>query len=134
MKKYYITLAILVVLFLTLLAVFVLQSTSQIGEFCLDEYSFFLGNPSSDYAFGEINSSKDARDAAEEVWITTYGKDLANCKPYSVFYDETNTVWLIHGNNDLLAYYFGIYTRLGGDPYVIINQEDGQVLSVWHTK
>lgn len=134
MKKYYITIGILLVLLVTLIGILTWQTQAQVGEFSLEECSFYLWDEPADYGFGEIASAKEARAAAEAVWVQVYGEDAACCKPYSVYYDGENTAWLVHGNHDLLAFYYGIYVRLGGEPYVILNQEDGQVLAAWHTR
>lgn len=76
-----------------------------------------------------VNSPKQARKAAENIWIETFGEEtIKDEKPYLVYYDEAEGVWLVTGSMPILPIY-----RLGGVAKVLI-REDGMILAVWHEK
>ena len=73
-----------------------------------------------------VNSPKQARKAAENIWIETFGEEtIKDEKPYLVYYDEAEGVWLVTGSLPMFA--------LGGVAKVLI-REDGMILAVWHEK
>ena len=86
----------------------------MLEEFAID----CLGDP--------VNSPKQARKAAESIWIENFGEEaIKNQKPYAVFYDEAEKIWLITGSK--------LSPSLGGVAKVLI-REDGMILAVWHEK
>jgi hypothetical protein len=102
-----------------------INSNRNVGEFKLSDYQRYLDNYSSDKVTIEIKNAKIAREQSEKIWIEMFGVSIKNKKPYKVFYDKVNKVWLIQGsipeNWD------------GGIPYILI-KTDGKVLAVWHSK
>ena len=73
-----------------------------------------------------VKSPKQARKAAENIWIETFGEEaIKGEKPYLVYYDEAEGVWLVTGSLPMFT--------LGGVANVLI-REDGMILAVWHEK
>ena len=79
---------------------------------------------------GPIDNERMAKEAAEGIWLKIYGNSVKKQKPYRVFFDEANDVWLITGSmpRRLLG------NVVGGVAYIIIQKTDGKVLAVWHGK
>ncbi|MDR0286375.1 MAG: YbbC/YhhH family protein [Clostridiales bacterium] len=82
---------------------------------------------SSDRVVGTTENVQQAKEKAESVWIEIYGKEKKRNKPYEVFYDEYEEVWLVMGT--LPPKY-----SAGGVPYILIKKSDGKVLAVWHDR
>ena len=100
--------------------------TEKIQPFSLSDYSETINDFASDKVLGAVNTSDSAKEKAETVWIEIYGDSVKEDKPYKVYFDEQNQVWLVKGT--LPEMYFG------GVPYILIQKSDGKVLAVWHTK
>ena len=98
----------------------------KIKEFSLNEYNDYIQRFPSDRKTDTIESAKMAKVEAEKIWIEIYGKQVKNEKPYNVFYDDKNGVWLINGS---LPKGWD-----GGVAYILIRKHDGRVLAVWHGK
>jgi len=98
----------------------------KIKEFSLNEYNDYIQRFPSDRKTDTVESAKMAKVEAEKIWIEIYGEKVKNRKPYNVFYDDKNGVWLIKGS-----------LRKGEDagvPYILIRKHDCKVLAVWHCK
>ena len=66
---------------------------------------------------------------AEEIWIREYGEDIKEEKPYQVFYDMKNELWLVHG-----TFHRGLFgPTMGGVSYILVDRS-GKVISVWHDR
>lgn len=79
---------------------------------------------------GEIKDFKAAKREAEKVWVEVYGKEILKNRPYKVFFDSENDVWLVQGS---------LYDRKGrivngGVPYFLVEKKTGRVLAIWHDK
>ncbi|MDR0286373.1 MAG: YbbC/YhhH family protein [Clostridiales bacterium] len=128
-KKVYILIFICLIIGV-LFVIFLLlhnKSNDKFELFSLDDYKDDIENFLSDRVVGTTENVQQAKEKAESVWIEIYGKDEKKWhKPYEVFYDEYEEVWLVMGslpsNTD------------GGVPYILIKKSDGKVLAVWHDK
>jgi hypothetical protein len=100
-------------------------------EFDSADYSSYL----DDYAYTmNVDNVYDAESAvkvAGKVWEEVYGydEDIHEYQPYNVSYDSINGIWLVYG-----TFYNENYTVLGGEPYILIDQNAQRVLAVWHTE
>ena len=94
-------------------------------EFNVSDYQYYIDNFSSNEILGTIVDSEDVIKKAETTWIKVYGKSVKSQRPYQVFYDENNKVWLIRGS-------FKSNKRKGGVANIIIQNDSGKVLAIWH--
>ena len=109
------------------------KNVETAGTFKLADYSEYMADY-NDYfpteempaPFGPINSSKEAKEAAEAIWKEIYGDSITKRKPYRVFFDEENRVWLVQGS-------FPVFWT-GGGPHILLQKVDGKVLAIWHEK
>ena len=101
------------------------------GSFDVEEFSEILELFPSDEIYGKIVDSEDAAKKAEDLWEEIYGSKILKNKPYNVYYDNDNDVWLVEGvvKESILP-----IIKNGGAPYVIFEGETGKVLAVWHDK
>ena len=74
---------------------------------------------------GLINETL-AINIAEAVWKSIYEDEIYDSTPFVAEYDEEYDLWHVQGS--LPDNY------LGGVPHILINKNDGTILSVWHTK
>lgn len=98
----------------------------EIGAFRLEDYSQYIQDFPNNTVLGEISTVQEVRKSAEDIWIEIYGDRVTKNKPYNVFYDEENEVWLVTGTSPKSTF--------GGVPYILIEKADGKVLAVWHDK
>ena len=106
------------------------------GEFSLpdDEYLNHIieimdsgYHPPYPEPLGKISSAKDARKAAERVWFKEYGRlSIIEQRPYNVYHDPENGVWFVDGTMPR--------GRLGGVASIIMMEDDGEVICLWHGK
>ena len=75
---------------------------------------------------GSIFDSKELLKKVESIWIKKFGERVKAEKPYQVFYDEQNGVWLVQGT--LPA------DMMGGVANIIVENNTGKVLALWHEK
>ena len=78
----------------------------------------------SDKYLGEVLTAKDAQEKALKEWLDLFGDKIYKEKPYQVFFDEQNGVWLVKGS--LPRGY------IGGVAYIIMRKSDGKILAIWH--
>ncbi len=93
----------------------------------------------NELALGQTDNPRDAIKKAEMVWIEVYGKKhTKGYKPYKIYYDSIGEVWLVKGSlrgrwyHKVVDHFFGEW--LGGEPYILIQKEDGKTLTVWHDR
>lgn len=102
----------------------------------MDDYQEYIEKFSSkkilgrEEELGEIKDFKKAKKSAEKVWVEVYGKEILKKRPYKVFFDSENDVWLVQG---------ALYDRKGrivngGVPYFLVEKKTGRVLAIWHDK
>lgn len=109
-----------------MLVVIIKNKSPEIKAFEVSEYQYYIDNFSSEDNLGFISDSKELLKKVEVIWIKQYGERIKNQKPYQVFYDEANGIWLVHGT--LRS------NMLGGVAYILVDNDTGKVLAVWHDK
>lgn len=85
----------------------------------LQEEHPFLAEP-----VGPIGSAKAAKAAAEEIWNQLYGETVTEQKPYDVYYDETDGVWLVCGSYSVFS------DPEAGVAVLLLREETGEILAV----
>lgn len=98
----------------------------EIKTFEVSEYQYYIDNFSSEDHLGFISDAKDLLKKVEAIWIEKYGERIKNQKPYQVFYDEVNGIWLVRGTLQS--------NRMGGVANILVDNDTGNVLAVWHDK
>lgn len=106
--------------------VIIQNKSPNVKEFELNDYQYYIDNFSSEDNLGNIIDSRDAINKAEIIWIKLYGESIKKEKPYQVFYDKKNGVWLVQGTLR--------YNMKGGVANILIQNETGKILAVWHGK
>ena len=126
-KVLFIFLLVLFMVFIGgILAVIIKNKSPEIKTFDVSEYQYYIDNYPSEENLGFISDSKDLLKKVEVIWIKQYGERIKNQKPYQVFYDEANGIWLVHGT--LRS------NMMGGVAHILVNNDTGKVLAVWHDK
>ena len=123
----------LIGLFLFICVLLGLLSANPVQEFDLNAYSPYLESYPGDIVLGPVATAEEAISAAKAVWMQIYGH-THHADRVSVYYDEVQSVWLLQGHNPLLSFDDGFCIVIGGEPYIIIRQDTGEVLAVWHTR
>jgi len=105
----------------------VANTAATVGSFSYDDYKDenLIQFP-SDKILGAVPDAETAREQAESVWVEVYGEQVKFDKPYQVFYDEKNCVWLVQGTLRSNMH--------GGVANILIDNDTGKVLAVWHGK
>ena len=104
-----------------------LQNKSpDIKTFEVSEYQYYIDMFPSEENLGSISDTKDLLKKVEKIWIKEYGERIKEEKPYQVFYDEKNGIWLVQGtlNSDMV----------GGVANILLENDTGKVLAIWHEK
>ena len=100
---------------------------SKVKSFSLNDQTYYLQAiqdfPSDKY-LGEILNAEQAKEKAIKEWLDLFGNKINNEKPYQVFFDEENDVWLVKGTLPK--------GRKGGVAYILIKKSDGKILAIWH--
>ena len=101
--------------------------TARVKPFNLKDQTYYLQAiqdfPSDKY-LGEISNAEQAKEKAINEWLDLFGDKINNEKPYQVFFDEENDVWLVKGSLPKW--------RKGGVAYILIRKSDGKILAIWH--
>ena len=109
-----------------ILVVIIKNKSPEIKSFEVSEYQYYIDNFSSEDNLGFISDSKELLKKVEVIWIKQYGERIKNQKPYQVFYDEANGIWLVHGT--LRS------NMMGGVANILVDNDTGKVLAIWHDK
>ena len=126
-KGLFIFLLVLFIAFIGgILVVIIKNKSPEIKTFEVSEYQYYIDNFSSEDNLGFISDSKELLKKVEVIWIKQYGERIKNQKPYQVFYDEANGIWLVRGT--LRS------NMLGGVANILVDNDTGKVLAVWHDK
>ena len=126
-KGLFIFLLVLFIAFIGgILVVIIKNKSPEIKTFEVSEYQYYIENFSSEDNLGFISDSKELLKKVEVIWIKQYGERIKNQKPYQVFYDEANGIWLVRGT--LRS------NMLGGVANILVDNDTGKVLAVWHDK
>ncbi|MBQ8475344.1 MAG: hypothetical protein IJ499_06780 [Clostridia bacterium] len=94
--------------------------------FKLSDYESYVEQYSSNRMLGAVDTKEVAIEKAEELWRKVYGDYSAERKPYAVYYDAENEVWLVEGTLPS--------GTLGGVPHLIVSKVDGKILALWHDR
>lgn len=132
MKPRFILFAIIMIIIAVMFS-FRLPNQTEVAQFRLESYSYYIDNFPTNLVYGEAYTAEEALEIAQNVWMDEYDYDLSNHK-YTISYDEEGRAWLICGNIDLLQRNDEMQLWFGGNPYIIITQNEGRVLALWHDK
>ena len=101
----------------------------NVQPFSLNDHPYYLQAiqdfPSDKY-LGEILTAEQAKEKAINEWLDLFGNKIYKEKPYQVFFDEENEVWLVKGTLEK--------GKVGGVAYILIQKYDGKILAIWHTQ
>ena len=111
-------------------AILLFNQKPKVGQFNFVEYSNYIIDFPSNIVLGPVNNAESAKDKAQSVWLQLYGESIKDEKPYQVFFDESNEMWLVTGSMPKCLF----DTTKGGVANIIIRKSDGKVLAVWHDK
>jgi len=103
----------------------------DVEPFDVSAYERCIGTFPFDMSVGSINvgSVSDHKELVlkvEEIWISLYGKYILTERPYKLYYDEVNRVFLVTGTLPENA--------VGGVANMLIEETSGNVLAVWHSR
>ncbi len=105
----------------------IIQNESRdIKTFEVSEYQYYVENFSSEENLGFISDQKELVKKVEAIWIKKYGESIKKEKPYQVFYDEKNGIWLVQGTLHS--------NMMGGVANILVENSTGKVLAIWHEK
>lgn len=96
----------------------------EIERFDLNDYTSFIEEFKEEIKVNEINSEKDALEAAKAAYEIINSKVTNNYAGYELFYDKENNCYMV-------IYVSSINYDILGGCYNIIIQEDGQVLAMF---
>ena len=99
---------------------------SKVRPFDVDDYQEFIDTFPSNECLGKLSGKTDAVKKAEIILVKIYGKQVKKERPYQIFYDEEAGVWLVQGSLPS--------NMKGGVANIIIENDTGKVLAVWHEK
>ena len=105
---------------------FLNAKTPVVRDFEISDYQYYLDNFPSSKTLGPILNAEDAIKKAEKIWVEVYGLQVKREKPYQVFFDAKNEIWLVTGS---LRFY-----SAGGVANILIQRDTGSVLAIWHDK
>lgn len=117
---------IIIVLLGGVCMIIIQNKTPNVKAFELNEYQYYIDNFPSDENLGSIVSLNDLLRKVERIWIEKYGEGIKKQKPYQVFYDEINDVWMVQGT---------LKNALnGGAAKILVDNSSGKILAIWHEK
>lgn len=124
-RKRIVLLVLIVAILIGGVCMIIIQNkTPNVKGFEFNDYQYYVDNFPSEENVGNIIDAKDAIKKAEKIWIKLYGESIKKEKPYQVFYDENNGIWLIQGT---------LRSNMkGGVAKILIQNKTGKVLAVWH--
>ncbi len=106
-----------------------------VRSFDVKQFEDIIGNYSPEdlfgekYFAGEVASPESAAEVAEKYWIEVFGEDtILQQRPYNVYFDKGNEIWLVTGNTDYLN------QDPGGNANALIRKNDGEIIACWHTE
>ena len=126
-RKRIVLLVLIVAILIGGICMIIIQNkTPNVKGFEFNDYQYYVDSFPSEENVGNIIDAKDAIKKAEKIWIKLYGESIKKEKPYQVFYDEDNGIWLIQGT---------LRSNMkGGVANILIQNKTGKVLAVWHEK
>ena len=131
-KEWLIIICVVLLVFITIGAFFAWHyviKPSQVYEFSLEDYTYYLEKFSSDKVAEPINNADEAREKGIAILCEAYGeKTILSQKPFIVSCDQNTNSWMISGTLPPVP------LILGGVAHIIIDGSSGDVLAMWHTK
>ena len=126
-RKRIVLLVLIVAILIGGVCMIIIQNkTPNVKGFEFNDYQYYVDSFPSEENVGNIIDAKDAIKKAEKIWIKLYGESIKKEKPYQVFYDEDNGIWLIQGT---------LRSNMkGGVANILIQNKTGKVLAAWHEK
>ena len=125
-KRIVLFVLIIVILIGGVCMIIIQNKTPNVKAFEFNDYQYYIDNFPSEENVGNIIDAKDAIKKAEKIWIKLYGESIKKEKPYQVFYDENNGIWLVQGT---------LRSNMkGGVANILIQNETGKIVAVWHDK
>ena len=125
-KRLFIVILVLMVMAIVILTIVHYNNINKVESFVLSDYEQIISDFPSNQVLGAIADNKKAKQMAEEVWEEIYGDEVKKEKPYKVFFDSVEEVWLV--KSSLKPH------MVGGTAGILIQKSDGKVLAVWHEK
>ena len=118
---------IILALLIVLAVVFIVNNkTPDVKAFEIDDYSDIIKEFPSEESLGSISDAKELVKKTEALWIKQFGNRVKKEKPYQVFYDEKSGTWLVRGSVK--------GTSDGGAANILVENDTGRVLALWHDK
>ena len=78
-----------------------------------------------------ICTAGQARALARKIWLQAYEeKTIFSDRPYQLAYDAANKVWWVTGSLP----FEGWIDSVGGTPNLLVSEETGEILAIWHSK
>ena len=99
----------------------------DIGNFELTDYQSKLEEFPFEGKISPNSSPNEIVKQAGQIWEELFGKDVRHEKPYQLFYDANNRVWLVTGT---LPFWYDV----GGVAHMLIEEDTGEILAIWHEK
>ena len=100
----------------------------RVSSFQFADYADKVEEFPSEENWGRVTDVDTLLEKTEQLWIQIYGKEtILGEKPYQVFYDEQAGIWFISGT--LPEKY-----SFGGVANILVENDTGDVLAVWHEK
>ena len=125
-KRIVLPVLIIVILIGGVYMIIIQNKTPNVKAFEFNDYQYYIDNFPSEENVGNIIDAKDAIKKAEKIWIKLYGESIKKEKPYQVFYDENNGIWLVQGT---------LRSNMkGGVANILVDNDTGKVLAIWHDK
>ena len=126
-RKRIVLLVLIVAILIGGVCMIIIQNkTPNVKGFEFNDYQYYVDSFPSEENVGNTIDAKDAIKKAEKIWNKLYGESIKKEKPYQVFYDEDNGIWLIQGT---------LRSNMkGGVANILIQNKTGKVLAVWHEK
>ena len=122
-----------VVLFLCITGVLVVllqDDPAEIQTFDISEYEYYINTFSSEEYLEPFSDVQGLLTETERIWVNLYGESVKEEKPYQVHYDKQADVWLVCGTIQTAPWTI----TTGGVAYILVENNSGKVLAVWHEK
>lgn len=126
MKKMICLLTLVCAMIAMLGSVLLVYSSVRVRPFSVDAYKEYIELFPWAHTTAPIESARDARISAKQIWQDTYA-DVCNesHQPYVVSFDPIAEVWMVEGTM--------LFLHEGGVPHVLI-RSNGEVIALWHDR
>ena len=72
---------------------------------------------------GIVANEEVALRLAEVVWLSIYGDEIYDHKPFKAKLQDS--IWVVDGT---------VHAKLGGAPHIVLQKKDGKIIDVTHFK